>query len=469
MHYGKIAAAASILLLCISCSQGSQPASNRPSSAPPRVSGAGNNAAVRVEIKEEEGRYVLLRGGQPYEIKGAGIDSGDAGTLAAHGGNAFRTWGTDNARATGRQVLDEAAALGLTVAMCIDIGRERHGFDYDDEQAVAEQLAYARGEVLKYKDHPALLAWIIGNEPNLDFKNPKVFDAINDISEMIHDVDGNHPTTTALAGFSEELAGLLERRAPDLDLISIQMYAELVNLPRYIDAMSFDQPYFVTEWGTIGHWEVATTPWGAAIEQNSSEKARHYLTSYETAIAANPEQVVGNFVFLWGQKQERTPTWYGMFLEDGTETETVDVMHYIWNGAWPDNRSPGIESMLLASKPASKNVVLAAGEKYEASVKAVDPDGDALDYRWVIMRESAATQTGGDREEVPETLPGLIEGTDRHSVVVTAPGQPGAYRLFVYVYDGKGHAGHANIPFQVHRVDLALNSAVQVRGLRRRD
>ena len=55
--------------------------------------------------------------------------------------------------------------------------------------------------MLKYKDHPALLAWIIGNEANLRFKNPKVFDAINDISKMIHQVDPNHPTTTALSGF----------------------------------------------------------------------------------------------------------------------------------------------------------------------------------------------------------------------------------------------------------------------------
>jgi hypothetical protein len=82
-------------------------------------------------------------------------------------------------------------------------------------------------------------------------------------------------------------------------------------------------------------------------------------------------------------------------------------------------------------------------------VSVSDPDGDELRFRWEIMRESAATQEGGDPEEVPEVLPGLIEGGETNVVDVTAPGQAGAYRLFVYIYDGQGNAGHANIPFLV--------------------
>jgi len=44
-------------------------------------------------------------------------------------------------------------------------------------------------------------------------------------------------------------------------------------------------------------------------------------------------------VFSLGQKQERTPTWYGMFLSSGEATETVDVMEYIWTGRWPEIRA----------------------------------------------------------------------------------------------------------------------------------
>lgn len=410
---------------------------------------ASEEGAVPVEIVEVAGRYELLRGGQPFVVAGAGLEYSDIGVFAAHGGNTIRTWRTDNAQFTGMELLDEAARHNVVVGLCIEIGRERHGFDYDDEAAVAAQLEYARGEVLKYKDHPALLFWIIGNEPNLHFENPRVFDAINEISEMIHELDGHHPTTTALAGIDANLVQLIDERAPDLDFVSIQMYGDIVNLPRYLDEMGFEQPYMVTEWGAVGHWEVPKTSWGAPIEQNSSEKAANYLKSYQTAIESDDRYLLGSFVFLWGQKQERTPTWYGMFLEDGTETEAIDVMEFVWTGAWPENRSPQIQSMTLDARRAEQDIKLAPGSTYTATVKAKDPDDDTLSYRWEVMQESNATQTGGDLEEVPQVIPGLISPVDSGQIQLTAPKQSGAYRLFVYVYDGKGHAGHANIPFFV--------------------
>ncbi|MGB5487207.1 MAG: glycoside hydrolase family 2 TIM barrel-domain containing protein, partial [Lysobacterales bacterium] len=219
--------------------------------------------AVPVKIIQEDGRFQLIRGGEPYEVRGAGLELADIGVLASHGGNSIRTWSTENPKITALEVLDNAAKHGVTVAMCIEIGRERLGFDYEDEEAVAAQLEFARDEVIKYKDHPALLAWIIGNEVNLSFKNPKVFDAINDISRMIHEVDPNHPTTTALAGFNRQLAELVETRASDLDFVSMQMYADVVNLPRYVRETGYKGPYAVTEWGSRGHWEVGKTSWGA--------------------------------------------------------------------------------------------------------------------------------------------------------------------------------------------------------------
>jgi hypothetical protein len=47
---------------------------------------------------------------------------------------------------------------------------------------------------------------------------------------------------------------------------------------------------------------------------------------------------------------------YGMFLGFGEEMAPVDVMHHIWNGKWPANRSPRLEWMWLDGKTASRSI-----------------------------------------------------------------------------------------------------------------
>ncbi len=225
---------------------------------------------VKVELRKTDDRYQLFVDHRPFYIKGAGLEYGNQEKLAEHGGNAIRTWRADTARESGQQLLDRARKNGLYVAMGLDMARERHGFDYNDPVAVARQLEAMKAEVLKYKDHPTLIIWIIGNELNLNARNPKVWDALNDISKMIHEVDPNHLTTTALAGISKDLVGQIKSRAPDLDLLSIQMYADIVNLPHYLQEDGWDGAYMVTEWGATGHWEVAKTEWGAPIENDST-------------------------------------------------------------------------------------------------------------------------------------------------------------------------------------------------------
>src|SRR6478672_196405 len=59
-------------------------------------------APVKVEIRLEDGRYQLLVNHQPFYIKGAGLEFGSQEKLAAHGGNTFRTWRTENGRESGR-------------------------------------------------------------------------------------------------------------------------------------------------------------------------------------------------------------------------------------------------------------------------------------------------------------------------------------------------------------------------------
>ena len=403
------------------------------------------SAPVPVEIKREAGHFRLFRGGEPYEIRGAGTQSvDDLDSLASHGANSVRNWAVGDG-----SVLDRAQELGLTVALCLDLQRERHGFDYSDAAAVNEQFNRVRAEVLAHRRHPALLVWIIGNELNHDYRNPAVYDAVNDISKMIHELDPHHPTTTTTAGIDPSLARVIEARAPDLDFLSVQIYGGLADLPEAWAKVRLEMPLMVTEWGTIGHWEVPQTAWGAPIEPTSTEKAHRFLEGYERALAPMAGKLIGNYAFLWGQKQERTPTWYGVFTADGRRTPAADALQRVWTGRWPANRAPQLHDLLLDGKRAADDVRLAPGGSYVASVRAADPDRDALTYDWRVMRESDATQSGGDPEDIPEEY--RLPNSNVRSAEVSwrAPQEPGAYRLYVYVDDDQGGAAHANVPFLV--------------------
>lgn len=444
------------LMFLAACDGSEEPRTEKQAPAKPGQTVETATKPIRVEVVRKAGGWQLLRDGKPYAIRGAGIDrpkgvdpeGADLAQFAAHGGNSFRNW-RDQSETDGLAILDDAQKHGMTVAMSIPVGRERKDFDYDDEQAVAKQMAYARSEVLRYRDHPALLVWVIGNEINLHTTNFKIFDAVNDIAKMIHELDPNHPVTTTWAGYGPDVPSVLNTRMPDLDFISVQLYADVVNLPEKLEQTKLDWPVMVTEWGTKGHWEVDKTDWDAPIEMNSSEKALHYEKVWREVIAAIPKQIIGSYAFVWGQKQERTPTWYGLFLEDSSETESIDALHHIWRGEWPSNRAPGIETMTLNGETADDSVILEPGGRYPAQLIVNDPDEDPLSFRWGIMYESQATQVGGDKEDIPDTIPGRIQGATGPAVTIHAPEEQGAYRLYVYVYDGQGNAGHANIPFLV--------------------
>jgi hypothetical protein len=405
---------------------------------------AQNPGAVKVEIRKIDGSYKLFRGGQPYFIKGAG-GTNYMERLAQYGGNSIRTWDSRN----GEDVLNKANGLGLTVTMGLNVARERHGFNYGDTAAVKQQLEKLRDQVRKYKNYPALLIWGIGNELNLNYKNPKVWDAVNDIAKMIHEEDPNHLATTMLAGINKKEIDYIKERCPQLDLISVQVYGGLASVPQQLRTAGWEGPYMVTEWGPTGHWEGLQTSWKAPIEETSSEKASVYKSRYEYSIDRDKEKCLGSYVFLWGQKQERTPTWYGLFTEKGEESEVVDVMQFLWSGKWPQNQAPHIYSFQLDNKKVTDNIMLKPGESYEILATAFDPNNDKLAYRWELLEEATKLGEGGDREERPLAIDNAVADLKNGNARLKTPVKEGAYRLFVYITDGHNKVATANIPFYV--------------------
>ncbi len=151
---------------------------------------------IEVKLVRDDQGYRLLRGGKPYFIQGAGGD-GPLDLLARSGANSIRTWGAEHLDRT----LDEAHKHGLSVAVGIWLGHERHGFNYNDADQVAAQAEMVRGVIERYKSHPAVLLWGLGNEMEgyAAGDNAAIWSAINNLAVMAKKLDPKHPTMTVVA------------------------------------------------------------------------------------------------------------------------------------------------------------------------------------------------------------------------------------------------------------------------------
>jgi hypothetical protein len=326
---------------------------------------------------------------------------------------------------------------------------ERHGYNYSNKQEVKKQFEYLKEQVLRHKDHPALLMWGVGNEVDQFSNNMDVWDAVNDLVKFIHEVDPNHPTTTMLAGVPKRHVQEIIKKCPELDILGINAFSDIPNVRKKVEDAGWKGPYIIGEWGATGYWELSRTEWGAFIEETSTEKAERCIARYESGIKENDDKCLGSYAFYWGYKQARTHTLLSLLLETGEEIAVADAMHFAWTGKWPANRAPEISPITIDKKDANKSLYLKPGSEHIAKVQANDRDNDQLIYKWELYIESKERKEGGDHEEKPQKVEGIIVQDRGSELVFLAPEKIGAYRLFVYVFDGKNNVATANFPFYV--------------------
>jgi len=400
--------------------------------------------AIKVELRQTaDGGFELYRGGEPYFIKGAGGDASKE-FLVRCGGNSFRTWGVGDQT---QAMLDEAHRLGLSVAVGFWLGHERHGFNYDDQQAVARQFEQCRQAVLKYKDHPAVLMWSIGNEMEgyAEGNNPRIWAAVQEIAAMCKQLDPNHPTMTVIAEIGGQKVQSINRWCPDIDIIGINSYGGGPSLAERYRQIGGVKPFIVTEFGPPGTWEVGTNGWGVPIELTSTAKADAYRATYEKTILAEKGKLcLGSYVFAWGNKQEATATWYGLFLPDERRLEAVDTMTELWSGRRPENRCPTIKPLKVDGFARVK-----AGEIVTVSADIKDPEGDPLKIEWRLTKDLAQYHTGGDAVAEPPSYPEAIVKQGESTVQVRMPPHNGGYFLYCIVSDDHNGAAVANVPLFV--------------------
>jgi len=400
-----------------------------------------------VTIVKNGTTFTLLRDGVPYYIKGF-VGQTRLELAQPSGANSTRVYTPANAGRT----LDTVRSRGITLLLGIDLSKAPA--DYANETYKTTKRTEVTNLLTSYKDHPALLMWALGNEINLGADVQAAWTFVNELATTIHQQDPHHPVMTVLAGSALAVINNVALWAPQIDVLGLNGYGTVTNFDADVKSSKFPGPYVVTEFGPTGHWEVPSTTWMRPLEQTSAEKAQVYQGRYDY-IFFHRDRALGSYVFLWGQKQERTPTWYGMFLERladlGLAQETcptVDAMTYKWSGAWPTNRAPNVTAMTLNGLAATANVTLAAGQTVRADVTASEPESDAMTFIWELLPEPTVVGTGGAAEPRPARISNMTTTTP--TAMITAPAAAGQYRLFVYVLDGQGHAGTANVPFLVN-------------------
>lgn len=395
---------------------------------------------ARVQVVNRAGQWQLLRDGQPYFIKGAG-GGGPKQVLAECGGNSFRTWGIGPDTP---QELAAAQRLGLTVTVGHWLGHKQQGFNYEDAAAVQRQVADVKRAVLKFKDHPALLMWALGNEMEMEDDTPRLWKMVQDLAQTVHELDPQHPTMTVVAEIGGEKVQNIHKYCPDIDVIGINTYGGGVSVAERYRRAGGTKPFVITEFGPPGTWESKPNDFGAAVELTSTDKAQAYRATYTKSVLGAPDLCLGSYAFTWGYKIEATATWFGMLLPDGSRLAAVDTMQELWSGKPPAARCPVMKQLALTSQDQ-----VSAGEPVTAKVEVTAPPGDPLKIEWALLGEQASYDVQGLGAEATAACPEAISKNGQPQVTVITPKSGGVYRLYCYVRNSHGGAAVGSLPIKV--------------------
>jgi len=179
-----------------------------------------------------------------------------------------------------KQTLDAAEEKNLKVVLTL--------FDFYGDYSVMSwtlNQRHAATIVSTFKDHNAIIAWDIKNEPNLDFESrgkDMVIAWLDNMIDLVKSVDAEHPVTIGWS--NTQSAPILKDK---VDIVSFHYYEDLSELDAAIKTMRKDipnKPLVLQEFGISsysGFWK----PLGSSTEDQAN-----YHKKIQEIIAANALQ-----------------------------------------------------------------------------------------------------------------------------------------------------------------------------------
>ncbi|RZK26805.1 MAG: hypothetical protein EOO43_01685 [Flavobacterium sp.] len=417
-----------------------------------------------VEISKSDDKYQLMFGGKPYFIKGGAVTGVEyLEKIKEFGGNSVRTYNTKDAF----EILDSAQKLGLTVMLGLELGSAKKDFDPSDSDLVDSLKNVVRSEVLKYKDHPALLFWGLGNEVELFIGNGiaqlerhiQLWKLMNDLAFLIHELDPLHPVSTAIPRRSVRRQWLINRFCPELDIIT---FNSLDSFDKNELPFFTRKPYLISELGGLGFWQSKRTEWFSCIEATSQEKIKFINHQYEVFKNSNS---FGSYAFYWGQKNEYSHTWFSLFTEKGETTEVAYNFKKLWSEKVDLIDRVKLGEIKVSGKRGIENIYLKCNQTYEFSFPIKKANPSKVELRWELVRDDVDylnTSYITKKLEVIyrdsiqlnnfDSLLKTDEGSNsvfRYCGQLKTPKEGGAYRLFVFLKDEDELVSTSNICFFV--------------------
>lgn len=237
----------------------------------------------------------------------------DIPLMQSAGINTIKTYDPPEKNANGMAVLDEYYKAGLKVAITV-----LPAYDSDYVSAVNY-----------FKDHPAVLMWIVGNEWNYNalysnHSQAEVMARLQQASQTIHGLDPNHPVAT---NHGEVPSAQTLATVSDPDLWALNLYPHLSFGDRFSRWASLsNKPVFVGEYGADA--------WNRNTNAEDQPAQAHALELLTDELRAQLSAYDGNRVVVGGCPYAFSDEWWKSGNPGGHDTGGFDN-----GGVYPDGHA----------------------------------------------------------------------------------------------------------------------------------
>ncbi len=318
-------------------------------------------------------------------------------------------------------------------------------FDYINDE-VGKQVMYkhAISIVEKYKDHPAILTWGVGNEVYLNTATDEEKIAYSKLLEKIcfkiKEIDKNHPVTSVEAWtFGIDW---WQAYVPSIDIYGINTYGQGANiLPQELSKKGVSKPYVITEFGVRGEWEIEEDQNGVKTEPTDEEKYDVIVKGYNEWIRPKPN-CLGVYIFQYASNDSHVAPWLLTHFKGMTRPQYWAIRE-AYTGKKAENNVPSIKAFhLLDNKVKS-------GKWVAVKLNATDSEGEKLKANFYY------NQRKGSRKRRDQLVPLHFRGDFHNGFEIELPKVNGGIKVYAMVKDTFNNVGIATTSISVTDQDAA--------------